>query len=70
MTERNVNQTLVAAVTREMPAQPPEARAWFILFRDTAIAIRDEMTTEFGTDRDYRPTIRALDRIISHYRVQ
>lgn len=69
MAGATINQPLMTAIAREMPAQPSEPRAWFVLFAATARQLRDEFVAEFGTAREWRPTIRALDRIIDHYQV-
>lgn len=69
MAKTGVNQSLMTAITREMSAQPTEPRTWFALFVETAKTLRNEFVAEFGTAKDWRPTIRAYDRIIDHYQI-
>lgn len=69
---KGVNQTLMTIVVREMPTQPSDAREWFALFGVVASELLASYVDEFGPPsrtNEHTTTIRALNKIIQHYRI-
>lgn len=63
---RGTNPTLCAAIIREMPNKPDDAKEWFAVFTRTATEMRDSMMHEAAADM--RKTIKAIDRILEYCR--